>query len=486
MTFPSVLEVLSGRIFARKLLWLLILTTLVVVTLIIVPLVPTKAPAVDSKIMAIQSLLWMILLAAGLNYGTITRRDWTFTDTAFGALLAAFFTSMLFSGRFGYSFSTSWHQGALVGVSWIIYRLRPALSECKAFVWTIGSLAILCSLYGFLAYIGRDILKPLYPFTFDEEQGGRNFIHSFLGNPEYFAGYAAPSSVIMLGIAFQPHSKLLYRGLWLGATAFVLMLIVLSGSRSALLGFLAGAVVQFLGQVTHMQKSIQRLAWMAATSALILGIAGVTILSTPNPLNRRDMRLLQRYTDVFNTRSDSLRERLLFYTTTAYAIPQNPMFGYGPGTYRLEFLNNVKQIVEKDSGGVTTIMLNELNRKLAEHTHNDYLEILFDQGLFGFGAFLLLLVHAAMRFVITTWRTIRSKRQEIGLLASLHASIFAAFLTMCLNALTSFPFQMPARSTLAWLLIGVFFAIDSVLHEALQRESGNSVTSLPSTKAEEV
>ncbi len=475
MSTPSSISFLSTS-HRRKLLWLLIITALITVSVIIVPRVPTPNPAVDSKHLALRASLAAIFALALFNRRTLLSAGWKLPDTIFAGLLISFMGSALVSGQVVYCLLEYWHLGGFYALAWIIYRLRPSLNECNAVVHAAGAVGLLAAIYGFLTFIGYDVLRSLYPFDFSEDEGGRNFIHSFFGNPEYFGGFAAPTAILLIGLALHPSVSILRRGFWIGSAGFILGVLALSGSRGAFLGFIVGAAILFFGQVGLLSKRMRRASWSITILAIISLGVGSVILSTPNALNPRDMRLLQRFGDLMNTQTDSIRERLLFYTSTAVAIPENFILGFGPGTYRLEFFNNVKLLVEEDKSGATTVLLQSLNRRLAEHTHNDYLEIWFEQGVVGFGLIVLLVAYASVRFFFGRW----SVRQTLHLNPRLatptatYVTTFAAVTTILVNALTSFPLHMPARGVLAWILIGSFFSLDYIIHEALGSDAGKS------------
>lgn len=465
---PSLAERIQRADFGRKFLWLTALTCLVAALIIILPRVPTPAPAVESKLLAIRALFGVMLAMAALNWRTLTRVPWQLTDTIFAGLLASFAVSTLFSGRLLYCLSEWWHLAGFYALGWMIYRLRPTLRESFALLHLVGFLGFLAALYGFSTYIGWDILKTVYPFEYETGQGGRNFIHSFYGNPEYFGGVAAPTGVVLLGLALQPCARLRARVAFAGAAAFIMLVLLLSGSRSAVFGSVVGAAIVFADQVRLLPGRLQRASWIMVGAGLLIGVLGLTIFSTPNPINRRDMRLAQRFTTIFETSSASTRERLLFYTSTAMAIPENFLLGYGPGTYRLEFYSNVKLLVDADEKAGTTMLLNDLDRRLAEHTHNDYLEYWFEFGTVGFGLIILLICHGGVTYARVRWRArvFRGGAPAAQAISGM-VLLFGASATMLVNAVTSFPLHMPARGTLAWILIGAYFASERLLSEAL-------------------
>lgn len=453
----------------RKLLWFLVLTLFATVSTIIIPLVFTQRPAVDSKILALRVLLCVISVVAMANFSELKRKAWNLTDTVFSLLLLTFTASLLLSGRIAYSFQFSWQHAGLIVLSWMVYRLQPDIRETRTFLWLAAALAFLAALYGFSTYTGYDILRPLYPFNFEENQGGRNFIHSFFGNPEYFAGYVAPGALLLLGFTLLSSARTHMRVTCFGLMIFILGVMALSGSRGAFAGFLAGSIVLSAGQIVTLPAGNRKIIIRSVLGLLALGILGITILSTPNPLNPKDMRLAKRFSESFNTQSASFRERLLFYTSTSRALTVNPVWGSGPGTFRLDYINNVKLTLDEQNPGIKAAVLKEMNNRLAEHAHNDYLEFWFDYGFAGFAAFILLIAHMSVRFFITRISLLRSRLQSGLLFADFHLILFCAIVAILLNALSSFPFQMSARSTLVWILIGVFFAVDSQLTRAQLR-----------------
>lgn len=459
-----------------KALWLVILCFLVCVSTLIVPRIPTPRPAIDSKMLVLRYFLLLIAAFVPFAWPTLTRRRWTLADTAFASCTAAFITATLFSSNLLYSLNEFWHLGGIVAVGWVCFRLSPVARQLYSLFIVIGMVTFIASAYGFLTYIGHDVLRAFYPFKFEENQGGRNFIHSFFGNPEYFAGYAAPGAIILLGLTLYRRKRYWISLIWAAILAFVLLVVLLSGSRTALAGFLVASLFVLKAEYSHYSADHRRLFRLALAGLLLAGAAVAVIFSTPNPLNRRDTRLIQRFTDAFNFQSNSSRERVIFYLSTTETIPNHLLFGHGPGTYRLEFLNNLEQLADAQPAGAAHNMLLDLNPRIAEHSHNDYLEIWFDQGLLGLASFLLVFAAVGSRYYAT--RRYLKTISASGWLVNAHSTLFAAIATFAINALTSFPFQMPSRASFAWIIIGCFFAADYRLAEARANPEGISAQNL--------
>ena len=250
---------------------------------------------------------------------------------------------------------------------------------------------------------------------------------------------------------------------WAAATVFLLSTLVLSGTRGALGAFAVGAAIV----VAHGLACLQGRARLAAAGGVgLLGAAAVglfVILSFPNPLNVRDMRLARRFAELFDVTSDSVKERILFYSVASRMIAAHPAFGSGPGTFRLEFYPHVERLVESDTGVGSLRMAAHLRGRIARHAHNDYLETWCTTGTLGFGALLLVLVTAVTRFSFHPPRSGAGVGSEAALLRLNRSAFFAAGLALFLNAAFSFPLQIPDRAALAWLLLGLFFASDGLV-----------------------
>ena len=200
---------------------------------------------------------------------------------------------------------------------------------------------------------------------------------------------------------------------------------------------------------------------------VLIGAFVITVFSFPNPLNSHSMRLANRFTELMDIRSASIKERVAFYTVTGRIINRNWMFGTGPGTYKLEFYPTIKELAEQEDDTIAMRnLLLHLKGRVAEHPHNDYLEIWADTGTFGFGFFLLIaitiVVFAFSRFydLLDETRSLTLKRQQI---------VFATLLAIFINAIFSFPFHLPVRASMAWILIGLYFALTRDLYVIAER-----------------
>jgi O-antigen ligase len=372
------------------------------------------------------------------------------------------FVSAMLSGRAPYCLSENWQTWAWIAIGWLVYRIGPANNDMRKILAVVALAGVLCAVYGLLTYVGMDILRPLYPFVFAEE--GRNFVHSFFGNPEYFGGYAAPVAVLCFGRCLQSGARAVIRASWIMMTLLLVLALALSGTRGAFLGLFIGAALLVLRQLRSLTRAGLRRTVQVFAGAIAAAVAVAVIFSTPNPINQRDMRLIQRFAEAANLHSASIRERLLFFTLTSREIVEHPVFGAGPGTFRLDFFPNLAKFEDADPHAGVQAMALELQNRVAEHPHNDYLEYWYELGTVGIGFLFLLIALTLSRFFTQSWRSLPGSL-ETAELQMMNAGFFGAAICLVVNAAFSFPLHMAARGSLFWILLGCFFASDEMLRE---------------------
>ena len=376
------------------------------------------------------------------------------------ALIAANILATLFSGRVAYSLFGHWHLWGFMLMALMIYRYGPSVRECRAVTMLILGTAVVVALYGLTVYFGYDPLRWLYPFVFSSQEG-RNYVHSFFGNPEYFGGYMAPVAALAFSRFFSVGAGRGARVGWLLATLFFLIGLVLSGTRGAALGLALAMSLLLMRELPGLSGRTRR--WViGGLGALVVAVAlAVLVFSFPNPLNRRNMRLAQRFVELFDVTSASVRERILFFTISGRMIADKPVTGLGPGCFRLGFFPTVGKLVEDEPRAGMMMMAADLQNRVAEHAHNDYLEIWTQTGTLGLAAFLFLISAAVVQYSRTP-RAASAGGDEAEL-ELCRTGFFAAGACLFFNAAFSFPFHLPERASLVWVLVGFFFSANRLL-----------------------
>ncbi len=448
-----------GPALARKLSLLLISATLLLTPVIVVPGVATSAPSIHSKELAVRALLAILAFSLILASRALDRRCLRLTEWAVLSFVATQVLSAAFSGRFLYCLFETWHLWMLPGLAVAVPRLLPSRSELGAAALTIATAALLAAAYGYAAYFDINPLAALYPFALGTE--GRNTMHSFLGNPEYFGTYLAPCAALSLSMALRRGARVWVAALWTSAALAFLAAVALSGTRGAFLAFALAAAVAAWTQGRRLAPRARRRSAAVLAAAVAAGFAALAILSVPNPLNPRNLQLAQRFALMFDLRSESVRERILFFSLAGRMAADNPVLGSGPGTYKLEFFPALDRMVLADSRAGVLRMAESLHSGLAEHAHNDYLEVWAETGTVGFAALLLILIAAGWEFARRVPPPAGNETDEH--LVTLRTGFFVAALCLFASAAFSFPLHLPARASLAWAALGFFLAADDLL-----------------------
>lgn len=160
---------------------------------------------------------------------------------------------------------------------------------------------------------------------------------------------------------------------WLLGCAVLFQGMVISGSRGAMLAFLAGLVVVALGRVFIWRKNAARSAYIFAGGAVVLvllGWAEYDEIAASFARERELIPLILRF-DLANIPLDehtSLGRRVHLYVFGIEKWWERPIFGWGPGMVK-ELLGNHPVLDEHP------------------HLHNSYIQILTELGLVGAAIF---------------------------------------------------------------------------------------------------
>ena len=130
-------------------------------------------------------------------------------------------------------------------------------------------------------------------------------------------------------------------------------------------------------------------------------------------------------------------ERWIVYADTLDIIADYPLFGSGSGTFSFIY----PHYQSKALPNVIYVFY--------DHTHNDYLEILADRGLVGFG----FLVTGVVLCWFSLVRAYLSRRDPLA--CSLLFASLTATLSLSLHGLTDFNFQIPANALYFMVLLAM-------------------------------
>lgn len=318
-----------------------------------------------------------------------------------------------------------------VAVFLLVLMLVTTPARLRTLLIVIVVVGALQAIYGIAVDLGGDHLRLWDP---------RFSTHAVAGtyvNPNHFAGLMEITICAAAGLAVAKLSRAsdddpaerrlraasdsLLVGWVLLAFAVLIMGagLLLSASRGALIAIAASLFVTitlsiwFRGRRAPEARLIPGVAIVAVVAALWLG--------TGTLVEKMQVRGLQ------SNRTD-LRE-------LSYEIIQdNPLFGTGAGTYRWTLP------LYKDE---------RLGTGFYEHAHNDFLELLGEEGIVGFALIAVGIFLVLRRIVIGL-----SRRRDPLMRGALFAA-FSGSLSLLIHGLVGFNLQIPANATYFFLLLGL-------------------------------
>jgi len=431
-------------------IFLIVLVLFVVVLpIVIFPRLSTANPVIHSKEYVAQGFVSILLVLGCFLWPYRQRRPVDIMEYALIGYVLICLVSTVYSRHIIYCFQESWLYFALPILSIIIARIRAIKTDVILNAIIIA--AIICCLYGISVFMGHNPLEKYLPFVIENQ--GRNYVHSFLGNPEHFGIYLAPVGVLALGLYFRLIDKRIVKYLYALIALLVIVTIVLTGARGALIGLLIGSI--FVGYTSYRfsTNKIRKITNRFVTLFVALIALSIIIFSFPNVINTRGVRLAERFTELTDIRSASVKERVLFFSVAGKIIEQHPILGTGPGTFKLEFYPAIEVLHNEDQSVAVYNSLLHLKARVAEHVHNDYLEVWADTGILGFAMFILIPIIVGVWFL----QMLRFKWKQDEKFAIMQiAVLFGALASIYVNALYSFPFHLPVRASMAWILIALY------------------------------
>jgi O-antigen ligase len=316
-------------------------------------------PRVQLTIAAVLALTPLLILPAGFFYYDVTPKvAVALTGTAIALLLflsgttlerarrlwvhpigrwfcvlsAAQLASLLLSTYFSSNPALSWNGGnwrrfGLVSQSAVLALGFLTAVSCwqsglRILLRAIAAAGTAAALYGMVQYFGVDPILPSSAYHVGE--GVRAIVRppSTLGHADYFAGYLL--FVVFLGAALvATESKPAWKALGAAATVAGSAAIVLSGTRGAMLGLAAGALLLWIWN---------RPRWTRRHALLAAGLCAAGLAFYVSPAG---LKLRARGQWVL----EDLRggARLELWRDSLRMASQRPLAGFGPDTFGLEF-----------------------------------------------------------------------------------------------------------------------------------------------------
>ncbi len=317
---------------------------------------------------------------------------------------------------------------SMVLLFFLVQKVITSRSRVKWTIWALFAAIIVTTGLGFFQHFGA----PIYNWGRDELP-----LVSTFGNRNFFAGFLLTTVPVIFGYALAtPKLPVKIFALLLGV-AQIYMLIA-TRTRTAFLG-LGAAVVIFLLLTARFyifgsKREISLRKFIAVTLLVILIFSTILLA---NPYN-----LVGRLVDVADLHRGTQRVRWIMWTGSTRAALDMPWTGHGHGIFQLVFPNYRPTFYSRQGVSHNT-----------RHAHNEYLEILMENGVIGLAIFLLIMIV----FSVLVYRFLyRSKSSfyrwlVIGLASSVYGVLVQNFASVNLRWISStFTF---------WLLFSLTVAV---------------------------
>jgi len=315
----------------------------------------------------------------------------------------------------------------------LVFRYVRSRREIEIFVWTMMAGAIFQSFYGLEEYFGGTHRIWGWKNIFNLDSAFGTFV-----NRNHFAGFLEMLLPLSIGYLLAKANFLSLRKgltfkekiLWFGqerlqktiiysiAPIIIGIGLAFSRSRTGVFLFLVSIFLMTIAISAAGKKNIgpsaipqKRFGKIIRTVALVIIFAVLFIGINP---------IIERFSPEIITG----KSRLTIYKYTLDLINNFLLFGTGPGTYVFAY----PKFEKVQTPG------------LADHAHNDYLELLAESGALG-GGCLILLAFGALVVVFARWT-----RRSDYFIKGIALGCFCGIATILLHSITDFNLRLPANA----------------------------------------
>ncbi|MCA9449993.1 MAG: O-antigen ligase family protein, partial [Candidatus Omnitrophica bacterium] len=358
----------------------------------------------------------------------------------------------------------------------ILFLLAASQDLFKRRTWVIPLGLILFAwveVFGVgIEILGTWVGKEWHPFlgmALIESEAGelKTAYFGSLGNTNFLAGYLAMLFFPVLP-ALSPHPSLnpgkektrSIGGVFRWALPLLLLGAILAcRSKGALLGLLFGAAIYFIAKGLAKRSSTlapKQVAhrWRGRGAVATGGVVVVLLLASSLLFFNRSVR--NDWTSALSLRGESISKRVLLAYTGLHMLSDSPWVGIGPGSFRLQFLESVGEILETEAGEAFRSRVQNLKAFKPVHVHNDPLEVLVEWGIVGYASILLFILSVLVS-------AIAKLRADPPGIRARRLGWIAGFCAALGYSLFEFPFHLAPHLALASVLLGLSIASASTL-----------------------
>ncbi len=318
---------------------------------------------------------------------------------------------------------------------YIIYLYAFSLDgkEVNRFLFFLIVVGVIQSLIAITQYIGLYYnIIDLFHFP------GRMRILGTIGNVNKFSHFVSFIFLISVFLSFFTSRKK-YRNFFLISSWIMFYTILISQTRASWLGLFIVSIF-ILSRYRNLVRRKKAIVYK-----LLLGLLVVTIIFI---LTTSNFHIAQSV-EINNL---GFSGRLTFWKIALKMIGEKPITGFGTGSFRTEAKRIHKELDLPAFRVKQTELFHEfgnkkvnINYKLTPvHTHNEYLQIFAENGIFGFVIMIYLIFHLSSTFL-------RSKYNKIHLSLFFYPLIF-----MTVISFFSFPLHTTYNGMLCFFFLGCF------------------------------
>jgi len=457
-------------LYTRKISFTLLLITVFFAPIFLFPKISLDAHTVLAKqyFVAFSSYLLLFFFIFSLFF----TKNIVITKPVILILIFAFLTFLSSFNSVNIVFSII---EALLSFSIIIfffftYYLTDDIKSIKKILSMVILSALTISIIGILQYFGYDILRFLFRYIITEEE--RRFkILATLGNPDYLAGYITPIIIIIISCMLTV-KKFSSFFLLLVISLILILTLLFTESRANLLGLIIGIIILFFFFYRY-SKELPLFKYFNQNQVKYIGIVLVILVVIGSLLfiTVYKSTVISRMKELLSFKIVSgHKERSIFYILANEMIFDHPFLGVGVGMYKIEYTNYIEKLSMNPSlHNSFDNILKSYPETIAEHTHNDFLEIWAERGTPTFLIFIYVLVLFFYNvYNFTKEKNLSPQRRffAIGLILSM--------LCYLLHAMVNFPFHSPERALLFWIILSLGFRLTELKLPSLDNRNSQT------------
>jgi len=307
-------------------------------------------------------------------------------------LVCLYFTVVLLSTLFGTStissfFGSSYNQmGLLTRLCFFVFfialivAIGTSESRFRYTLWAMALTGLMVALYACTQFFGIDPFVPISVSRLESGADSAIRVQSTLGHSNYLGNFLLYTTLLTAGLAlaFGGHA----RRIAIVATLLSAMAIILSGTRGAWVGLIAGTVViitlLFLDRKeTGLRVFNSRIAVGALIAVALIGFLTWAISTSPASRNVK-LRAQSLVSEGFTGSG-----RTLLWRDSLRMIPHFALLGCGPEAFRKEFLAYKSRELAR--------LAPDINN---ESSHNSYLDAAISFGLVGLALYVAVITSA--------------------------------------------------------------------------------------------